>query len=60
MKGTPNKMTKEIRVVLNNFVCSELKNIESHLNNLESRERLEVLIKLLPYTLPKLENMSYS
>ena len=59
-KGTPNKLTKEIRKILNDIVHKELEKIEEKLNTLEPKQRLELLIKLMPYVLPKVESISDS
>ena len=53
--GTPNKTTKEIRNVLKGVINNELENIQSLLNEMQPKERLEVVIKLIPYVLPKIE-----
>lgn len=52
--GTENKTTKEIRAVLKGVINNELLNIESLLCGLQSKERLELVIKLMPFVLPKL------
>ena len=52
--GTENKTTKEIRVVLKEVINNELLNIESLLCELQPKERLELVIKLMPFVLPKL------
>ena len=59
-KGTPNKLTKEIRKILNDIVHKELEKIEEKLNTLDPKQRLEILIKLMPYVLPKVESISES
>ncbi len=38
-KGTPNKLTKELREVLKDVLFNELVNIETHLDSLEGKER---------------------
>lgn len=53
IKGTPNKLTKEMRVLLKGIVFNELETIQDKLDKLDDKERLETLIKLLPYVLPK-------
>jgi hypothetical protein len=58
--GTENKTTKEIRSVLKEVINNELLNIETLLNELPPKERLEVVIKLIPYVLPKVNNVQYS
>lgn len=57
--GTPNRLTKELRRVLKDLLHQELENLQEHLNNLESKERLEILVKLLPYALPKVEPVDH-
>lgn len=52
-KGTVNKTSAETKEVLKNIVSAEIDNINDLLNKLEPKERLEVIIKLLPYILPK-------
>lgn len=58
--GTVNKTTKEIRTVLKSVINNELLNIETLLSELPTKERLELIIKLIPYVLPKVENVNYS
>ena len=52
--GTENKTTKETRAVLKEVINNELLNIESLLCELQPKERLELVIKLMPFVLPKL------
>lgn len=59
-KGTPNRLTKETRTLLKNIVYSEIENIETLLSDLETEKRLEFIIKLLPYVVPKVNNTNYS
>ena len=59
-KGTPNKLTKEIRTVLKDLIYKELDQIQEHLNSLEPKQRLELVIKLIPYVLPKVDSISHA
>ena len=59
-KGTPNRMTKELRSVLKDILYQELEQIQVHLDNLKSKERIELLIKLMPYVLPKVTSVSHT
>ena len=59
-KGTPNKMTKELRSVLKDIIYKELENIEERLDELEPKQRIELMIKLMPYIFPKLESIHHS
>ena len=59
-KGTPNRLTKELRSVLKDIVYQELEEIEERLDELEPKERLELVLKLMPYTLPKVNSISHT
>ena len=59
-KGTPNKLTKEIRTVLKDLIYKEHDEFKEHLDYLEPKQRIEIIIKLIPYVLPKVESISYS
>ena len=57
-KGTTNKITKDLRQLLKDFVSGELNNIDNLLPQVEPKDRLELLVKLLPYTLPRYEQVA--
>ena len=57
--GTPNRLTKELRAALKNILHQELELLPDHFNKLEPKDRLELLVKLLPFALPKVEPESY-
>ena len=51
--GTPNKLTKELKQAINNVIYQEMELITDHINKIEPKERLDLLVKLLPYVIPK-------
>jgi hypothetical protein len=59
-KGTPNRLTKELRTILKNVLYNELENIEKLLDSLETKERLDMLIKLMPFALPKVDKIGHT
>tara|TARA_B110000503_G_scaffold112518_1_gene168746 strand:+ start:227 stop:469 length:243 start_codon:yes stop_codon:yes gene_type:complete len=59
-KGTPNKMTKELRVLLKDIIYQELEEVPERFNLLEPRQRIELIIKLMPYILPKVNSISHT
>ena len=59
-KGTPNRMTKELRSVLKDILYLELEQIQEYLDALKPKERIELLIKLMPYALPKVTSVSHT
>lgn len=52
-KGTPNKLTKELRETLKSVVDNELENLNELLNQLEPKDRLSIICKILPFVVPK-------
>ena len=54
------KTTKEIRTVLKSVINKELLNIETLFEGLPPKERIELVIKLIPFVLPKVENVKAS
>jgi hypothetical protein len=52
VKGTPNVTTKELRERISRIVDATFSELE--LNNLNNKERIELLGKLLPYIAPRL------
>ena len=59
-KGTPNKLTKEMRDVLKGVVAEELEGLPQRFDELDTKERLELFIKLLPFVLPKTQSISHT
>ena len=57
--GTANKLTLELRTLLKNVVHQELELLSDHLSKLDVPERLDLLIKLLHFTVPKVEQINY-
>lgn len=57
-KGTPNRSTKEVRERMKDVFYSELENLPRLLAELTPKERVDVLVKMSPYLLPKLETVS--
>lgn len=56
-KGTPNKDTKELRERVSDLIDNNFDSIQADLDQLEPKERLDFLIKLLEYGLPKLQRV---
>ena len=58
-KGTPNKRTA-ITENIEDMVLQEFKNIPNYIESLNNKERLEFIIKLLPYAVPKYTHKTIS
>ena len=53
--GTPNKITSELRTALRDIIAVELNSLPQTLDSFEPKERLEMVIKLLPFCLPRVQ-----
>lgn len=51
--GTPNKTTTETKVVLQKVLSTEIDKLGALLKQLEPIERVNAIAKLLPYILPR-------
>lgn len=61
MKREPEPETKtykQLRDVLRTTVYKELLKLPELIEGMETKERLEILVKIMPFALPKLETMS--
>ena len=52
-KGTPNRLTREVRDILKDVVYQELSLVQENLSKLEPKDRIDLLIKLIPFVCPK-------
>ena len=59
-KGTPNKLTKELRSVLKDVLYEEIDRLPERLDELDTKDRLELLVKLMPFVFPKVQSVSQS
>lgn len=55
-EGTPNKVTQAMRERLNTVLESELDQLEELFEEVSARDRLQFIIKLIPYIIPQAEN----
>lgn len=56
-KGAVNKTAAATKDILADIVKGELEYLELHLDSLKIKDRVEVLIKLLPYITPKMNHI---
>ena len=55
--GTPNKISGEMRLLLKQIISDELEALPATLEQLPGKERLEAVLKLMPFVLPKIESI---
>lgn len=53
-------LTKNLRTQLKEMLQDEIKGIPELLKELDTKERLNVLCRLLPYVLPRVESVNFS
>ena len=54
-EGTPNKVTQAMRDRLQDVLEGELANLGDLIEEVSARDRLQFIIKLIPFLLPKAE-----
>lgn len=52
-KGSKNKVSRDLQVIIKEFVESEVTQMPKLTEQLSPKERIEVIIKLLPFVIPK-------
>lgn len=57
-KGTPNKITTELREWISNFIDNNRERIQQDWETLEPKDRIVLFEKLLKYALPTLQATS--
>jgi len=57
-KGSKNKSTSEIREAFQQLVSSNLEQLQSDLDSLKPGERINYIIQMANYILPKMQTMS--
>jgi hypothetical protein len=59
-KGTPNKLTKELQSVLKDVLYEEIDRLPERLEELDTKDQLVLLVKLMPFVFPKVQSASQS
>lgn len=59
-KGTPNRITADLREFIGLLLCSNLKQFKADFEHLEGKDRLIIMERLLSYALPKLSSITMS
>lgn len=60
-KGTPNKLTSEIREKLNDYVFTEIDYYIENIDKIPIEKRLDFVTKIMPFVLPKqIETLNYN
>jgi hypothetical protein len=56
-KGTPNKITTDLRAWINEILNSNRKQFKKDLKELEPHQRVAILEKMLSYAVPKMQSV---
>jgi hypothetical protein len=56
-KGTPNKVTSDLRTWINDLLNNNRKQFENDLKRLEPQQRVMIFEKLLSYAVPKMQSV---
>lgn len=56
-KGTPNLLTQKMRATLKLIIANELSLLPESLKKMDTEKRIDLVLKLIPYVLPKIETI---
>jgi hypothetical protein len=59
-KGSENVLTKEMRTVLKSVLSEQIEKLPEMLEALSPEKKIDVLLRLLPFVVPKVEAVSPS
>jgi hypothetical protein len=57
--GSTNVITSEIRLLLKEFVKNEFEGMGKTIQSLNDKDRIDFLVKLLPFVVPKMSDISH-
>lgn len=58
MKTTEQILTNDLRNNLKSIMLKEIAELPKQLKKLEPKERLDILIKIMPFVFPKINNVN--
>lgn len=53
-------LTKDLRNQLKELIRKEMEQLPEYLKDMEPKERIDILIKLMPFVIPKVNSVSHS
>jgi len=59
-RGIPNKVTKELREIINDFLNENIDKVRADFNKLQPKDRVRLYIDLLQYSIPKYQSIAAS
>lgn len=54
--GAVNKITSEVREILQLVLTNEISQLEAYLSELTTKDKVDAIIKLMPYLIPRMPN----
>ena len=55
--GVPNKVTKELREIINDFLNNNIDKVKKDFDKLDPKDRVKLFIDLLQYSIPKFQSI---
>jgi len=56
---TETILTTDLRNELKAMFANEIKNIPGYINEMQPKDKLDYLLKLMPFVLPKVDNVNH-
>lgn len=58
-KGTPNKVSRERRELISEFLDKEWKNFQKMYKGADDETKMKIYMEMIPYTTPKMASVEY-
>lgn len=58
-KGSTNVITRDVRALLKGIIQGEIQELPKRLDSMSDEKRIDVLLKIIPYVLPKVEAVAH-
>ena len=56
--GTPNKITRDLKETINNFLNNNIDSLQDNFNKLDAKDKINFIERLLRYSIPRIADNS--
>jgi hypothetical protein len=56
--GTPNKITRDLKETINDFLNNNIESLQENFNQLDAKDKINFIERLLRYSIPRMADNS--
>lgn len=57
--GTPNKITRDLKETINEFLNNNIDSLQDNFNQLDAKDKINFIERLLRYSIPRMADNSF-